>query len=123
MPSINDSRCILVIGATAGIGRSLALAIYGLPTKPTVIVAGRRRERLDELVKQGDGRIAAMQVDISAGNEALKEFVQEVVSKYPEVSDRVAQHARSIGTRLTSGYGFLGRFCVVCCWYTTCCRF
>ena len=72
MPSISDSKCVLVIGATAGIGRALALAILALPTKPKVIVSGRRKERLDELVQQGDGRIAALQVDISAGKETLK---------------------------------------------------
>ncbi|KAL5494703.1 hypothetical protein ACEPAI_164 [Sanghuangporus weigelae] len=83
MPGINDSNCVIVIGATAGIGRALALAIHALPTKPTVIVASRRRERLDELVKKGDGRIEAMQVDISAGRDVLKAFANEVMRKYP----------------------------------------
>lgn len=90
MPGINDSKCVLIVGATAGIGRALALAIHALPSKPTVIVAGRRKERLDELVKKGQesdgGRIEAVQVDISAGKDALKGFSEEVISKFPEVS-------------------------------------
>lgn len=49
MPGIEDAKCVLIIGATSGIGRALALAIHDLPTQPTVIVAGRRMERLEEL--------------------------------------------------------------------------
>lgn len=41
---------ILVIGSTACLGRALALSILDLPSKPTVIVCGRRKERLDELI-------------------------------------------------------------------------
>ena len=85
MPSINDSKCVLVIGATAGIGRALALAIYKLPTNPTVIVAGRRQDRLDELVKQGDGRIHSLQVDVNKPTEELRKFVDGVVNKFPNV--------------------------------------
>ncbi|KAL5536032.1 hypothetical protein ACEPAF_4126 [Sanghuangporus sanghuang] len=85
MPGINDSKCVLVIGATAGIGRALALAIHALPSKPTVIVTGRRKERLDELVKKGDGRIEAMQVDISSGKDMLKAFADEVIQKFPDL--------------------------------------
>ena len=88
MPGINDSKCVLVIGATAGIGRALALAIHALPTKPTVIVAGRRKERLDELVQKGDGRIEAVQVDVAASKDELKNFADEVIKKYPEVRQR-----------------------------------
>ena len=51
---ISECRCILIIGATAGIGRALALALLDLPSKPTVIIGGRRKERLDELTKTSD---------------------------------------------------------------------
>ncbi|KAH7915912.1 hypothetical protein BJ138DRAFT_1132321 [Hygrophoropsis aurantiaca] len=44
------STYILVIGSTACLGRALALSILDLPSKPTVIVCGRRKERLDELI-------------------------------------------------------------------------
>lgn len=83
-PSIDDAKCVLVIGATAGIGRALALAIRDLPSKPTVIVAGRRQHRLDEL-STGNDRVEGIQVDVTAGRPALKEFVETVVMKHPEV--------------------------------------
>ncbi|KAI0778527.1 NAD-P-binding protein [Trametes elegans] len=84
MPGIKDAKTVLVIGATSGIGRALALAIHDLESKPTVIVAGRRQERLDEIAKHGD-RINATRVDINAGDDDLKAFVQRTVSRYPDL--------------------------------------
>lgn len=84
MPGIADSKCVLVIGATAGIGRALALAVHGLPSQPTVILAGRRQERLDELSKLGD-RLKTVRFDVNASREELKGFVQDITSKYPDV--------------------------------------
>jgi short-subunit dehydrogenase involved in D-alanine esterification of teichoic acids len=87
MPSINNSKTILVIGATSGIGRALAVALSELPTKPTVIVSGRRQDRLDELKagKFGGGKIETIQFDQSADNESLAAFVNDVTAKYPDV--------------------------------------
>lgn len=73
MVGIDASKCILVLGATSGIGRSLALALHALPSQPTVIVGGRRKERLDELCKQGE-RFRAVQIDINTSHTALKAF-------------------------------------------------
>ncbi|KAI1793897.1 NAD(P)-binding protein [Ganoderma leucocontextum] len=84
MPGIKDAKCVLVIGATAGLGRSLAFAIHDLETKPTVIVAGRRQERLDELAAKGE-RIKTTRVDINTHHDDLKLFVQDILSKYPEL--------------------------------------
>lgn len=84
MPNIRDAKCVLVIGATAGLGRALALAIRDLPSKPTVIVGGRRQERIDALCKEGD-RIKGVRVDVMSGREKLKVFVDDTVAKYPEV--------------------------------------
>ena len=84
MPGIKDAKCVLVLGATSGIGRALALAIHDLDTAPTVILAGRRQERLDELAKQGE-RIETARVDINTSENELKGFVQETLSKFPEV--------------------------------------
>lgn len=81
---ISECRCILVIGATAGIGRALALAIHDLPSKPDVIVGGRRKERLDELTKTSD-RIKGVQVDVSANRATLQAFVKDTISAYPDV--------------------------------------
>lgn len=85
MPSITDAKCILVVGATAGIGRALALAIRDLPSKPTVIISGRRQERIDELCKDGE-RTEGVQIDMTGGRENLKAFVHDVVARYPQVS-------------------------------------
>ena len=75
MAGIKDAKCVLVIGATAGIGRALALAIHDLDSKPIVIVAGRRQERLDELAAKSD-RIKTARVDINTSYDKLKPFVE-----------------------------------------------
>jgi len=82
MASILDSKCVLVTGATSGIGRALALEIAKLPSKPKVIGCGRRQDRLDELSKAG---LEGIQLDVSADRETLKSSVEDVVSKNPEV--------------------------------------
>lgn len=84
MPGIKDAKCILVLGATSGIGRDLALALHGLDSKPTVIVAGRRQERLDQISKQGE-RIKTARIDITSSEDTLKEFVQHTLLQYPDV--------------------------------------
>jgi len=87
MASINDSQCVLVLGATAGIGRSLALSILSLPSKPTVVVSGRRQDRLDELTKEHghDGRLEGIKIDIDTDRATLKRTVEDVVAKYPNL--------------------------------------
>ncbi|KAH7922044.1 NAD(P)-binding protein [Leucogyrophana mollusca] len=87
MPSINDSKCILIVGSTAGIGRSLALSILALPSKPTVIVCGRRKERLDELVAAhgGDGRLKAVQLDVTIDRTSLKASIDDIIEQFPEL--------------------------------------
>ena len=84
MASINNSKCILVTGATSGIGRALALAIKALPSNPTVIAVGRRQDRLDELAAQG---LKTEKMDFGADKETLKRYVSEILSKYPNVRD------------------------------------
>ncbi|KZT05922.1 NAD(P)-binding protein [Laetiporus sulphureus 93-53] len=84
MPSILDCKCVLVIGATSGIGRALALAIHALPSEPLVIVAGRRQGRLDELLKEGD-RIRAVRFDVNRERNELKNAVQDIVAEYRDL--------------------------------------
>ncbi|KAL7285167.1 hypothetical protein ACG7TL_000259 [Trametes sanguinea] len=84
MPGIKDAKCVLVLGATSGIGRALALAIHDLDSKPTVIVSGRRQERLDELASHGE-RIKTARVDINTSEDNLKKFVTDTVSNYPDL--------------------------------------
>jgi len=84
--TINDAKYILIIGATSGIGRALALAIHDLPSKPTVIIAGRRQDRLDEIVKDvGGERIKSVRFDVNVPQETLKRNVEEVIKAYPEL--------------------------------------
>ena len=85
MAGIKDAKCVLVIGATSDIGGALALAIHDLDSMPTVIVAGQRQERLDELAAESD-RIKTARVDTGTSYDKLSQFVEDVVRKYPDVS-------------------------------------
>ncbi|TFY80424.1 hypothetical protein EWM64_g3589 [Hericium alpestre] len=87
--SINNSKCVLIIGATAGIGRALALSIHALPSRPTVIVTGRRQDRLDELAalseQDGRGKMAAVQLDIGGSRDDVVQSIQNIIDTYPEL--------------------------------------
>lgn len=82
MPGIDDSKCVLVTGATSGIGRSLALSIAQLPSKPSVIASGRRQERLDDLAKLN---LRPVQFDVNTDQEALRAFVERIIEENPDV--------------------------------------
>lgn len=82
MPGIELSKSVLITGATAGIGRTLAYAIRHLPNKPQVIAAGRRQDRLDELAKDG---FETYKLDVGADRATLKNNVEELLTKYPDV--------------------------------------
>lgn len=81
-PSINNSKCVLVTGATSGIGRALALAIAALPSHPKVIGVGRRKDRLAGLKEAG---LEGEEFDVGADRAATKTFVEQIIKKYPEV--------------------------------------
>ena len=84
MPSIDDSKCILITGATSGIGRALALALAKLPSRPQVIAAGRRKERLEELSKiEG---IYGVPLNLDTDLDTLKKSVEDLISRFPDVS-------------------------------------
>lgn len=61
----------------------MAIALSDLPSKPTVIAAGRRQERLDELKKEH--KLETIQVDVNTDATGLKAFVDEVLKQYPDV--------------------------------------
>ncbi|THH30087.1 hypothetical protein EUX98_g4118 [Antrodiella citrinella] len=82
--NISDAKCILVVGATAGIGRDLAIALHDLPSRPVVVVTGRRQERLDELSSAHE-RVEAVNFDVTAGREELEKFVKDITAKYPHL--------------------------------------
>ncbi|KAL4062512.1 hypothetical protein V8B97DRAFT_2023197 [Scleroderma yunnanense] len=87
MPTINDVRCILIIGSTSGLGRALALSILDLPSKPTVLICGRRQERLDELVSShgADGRLQAINLDVNIDRAQLKSAIDDIIKNYPDL--------------------------------------
>jgi len=82
MPSIDDSKCILITGATSGIGRALALDIAKLPTHPKVIATGRRKDRLEELSAAG---LHAEYLDLSLDLNSLRKSVDDLLARYPDV--------------------------------------
>jgi len=83
MPSVDDSKCILVTGATSGIGRSLALALAKLPSRPQIIATGRRKERLEELNKIGG--IHAVSLDLNTDLDTLKKSVEDLINRFPDL--------------------------------------
>ncbi|OJZ90888.1 hypothetical protein ASPFODRAFT_125731 [Aspergillus luchuensis CBS 106.47] len=74
---------ILVIGATAGIGRALASRFVQSGVKVTVV--GRRKERLDEFVQEhGEDKANAVQFDIS-DLDKIPGFAAELLTKSPTI--------------------------------------
>ena len=87
MPNINDSKYVLVVGATSGIGRALAKSILALPSNPTVIVAGRRQDRLDAFTKENaeTGRVGSVNMNMDSDGKTLKKTVEGILTKCPQV--------------------------------------
>ncbi|KAF9038324.1 NAD(P)-binding protein [Hymenopellis radicata] len=79
---LSTRRCILVTGATSGIGRALAIALSG-SSQRRVVAAGRRLSRLEEL-KMTYG-IDTVELDLTKEKEALKADVEGVVKAYPDL--------------------------------------
>jgi NADP-dependent 3-hydroxy acid dehydrogenase YdfG len=110
MASIDESKCILITGATSGIGRALALDIAKLPSHPVVIGTGRRKERLEELGRAG---IHPVELSITSDFDALKNNVDEIVKKYPDVrTGTLSCWMPSLSTiNWTAGYGHTQCWC------------
>ena len=110
-PTISDSKCILVTGATSGIGRALAISLAHLPSKPQVVATGRRQERLDAL-KTAEG-IEGFHMDVDSDSETIQKYVDDLIKAYPEVRQRFLQWPirthKNIIDDLADGHDYLER--------------
>lgn len=77
-----SGNTILITGGSSGIGRALAVAFHQLGNR--VIVAGRRRALLEEIVA-GHPRIHAAVVDVQ-DLPSLPAFVDDIVRHYPDLN-------------------------------------
>jgi NAD(P)-dependent dehydrogenase (short-subunit alcohol dehydrogenase family) len=92
-----DEQVIVVFGAASGIGRATALA--ALDRGATVVAAGRDREALDTLAREGPGRVLVCEADA-----AEEEQVAAVAAA------AVAEHGRIDTWAHVAGIGAYGRF-------------
>ena len=72
---------ILILGGTSGLGEAFARALHG--QKKTVIITGRRSERLSKLTSELPG-LQTYQWDVSDIN-AISKHVSEVFRLYPDI--------------------------------------
>ncbi len=73
---------IFLTGGGSGIGRALAEALHRLGN--TVIIAGRRRAQLDEVVKANPG-MDSVELDIT-DPAGIERVAKEVIAKYPTLN-------------------------------------
>lgn len=78
----STGNTILIAGGTSGIGHELAVRLHAAGNK--VIVAGRRRDRLDEIAAEHDG-IEGEVFDI-ADPASIRELFENVTVKHPELN-------------------------------------
>jgi short-subunit dehydrogenase involved in D-alanine esterification of teichoic acids len=57
--------------------------LKALPSKPVVIAAGRRKDRLDQLSK--DHGLETIQADVNVDTAGLKSFVDDTLKRFPNV--------------------------------------
>ncbi|TCQ08883.1 putative oxidoreductase [Rhizobium sp. PP-F2F-G36] len=77
-----SGNTILITGGASGIGRELAGRFHAQGN--TVIIAGRRQDRLDEVAADHDG-IVGYALDISSP-ESIAAFATDVIRNHPELN-------------------------------------
>lgn len=73
---------ILITGGGSGIGRGLAEAFHALGN--TVVIAGRRKQMLEETTRANSG-MGLLTLDIE-DPASIREFVQQVEAEYPKLN-------------------------------------
>ena len=97
------SNTILITGGGSGIGRGLAEAFHSLGNQ--VIIAGRRREALEEVASAHAGMEWAT-VDVQNA-EALQTFADSMIGKYPKLNVLINNAGITGLERLAQGPGHL----------------
>ena len=77
----SSQKIAVVTGAGTGVGKAAALAL--MKAGYTVVLAGRRKDKLDEVVKEGGGNGLAVATDIAdpASIEALFKTVRDTYGR------------------------------------------
>ncbi|MFP5077985.1 SDR family oxidoreductase [Rhizobium sp. YIM 134829] len=95
---------ILIIGGTSGIGLALAEAFESRGN--TVVIAGRRRERLDE-IKTAYPRVEGFALDVDSP-EAISAFAADIRKRFPALNVLVNNAGISRSEDLSSSKDWLG---------------
>lgn len=77
-----EGKTALITGGNEGIGKATALMFVKEGAK--VAVTGRRKEKLDEVVKESGGKIVAIQGDVSNEND-VKATVDEFMRQFGRI--------------------------------------
>ncbi|OJI84787.1 hypothetical protein ASPTUDRAFT_40810 [Aspergillus tubingensis CBS 134.48] len=74
---------VLIIGATSGIGKALAVKLVENGTR--IVIAGRRKEKLDEFVQQyGSDKVASKVFDVMQLDQ-IPQFATEITTAHPDL--------------------------------------